>query len=153
VSLLKQYPCGTCCGSTILDGFFDRQTYPHQTHYPTRAEMLKTLDDLLRGCRNNKGQVIVVLNQDQGPSWKDDLESRGFILLYSDVANPNHSGNENSRLYTFMRVNRYFQGDRDEADLGDMPTVVPIPDPPPPPPPPPAPTIQRVSVINYGRPI
>jgi hypothetical protein len=163
---LQIYQHGNCCGAHIIDGFHDRESYrehysrvhPEATRdqleewvnrYPTHAEMMRELRGKLNAT-TNRGQLMVILNQDQHRAWHDTLTRIfGFQLIYSDVANPNHPsrdarGNLFSRLFTYIWVRRPYQGDRetaglsplDQAPIGTPTDKLVLPEDPPPPPPP-----------------
>lgn len=171
---LQIYSHGNCCGAHIIDGFHDRESYraiyrrsylgnpdyrggpDYYTEeginrlverYPTHEEMMRELKDKL-DATSTRGQIMVILNQDQQVAWHDTLTNIfGFQLIYSDVANPNHPstdwhGNHYSRLFTYIWVRKAYQGDRAdaglppiaEARLGTPTSQIRIPEPPPPPP-------------------
>lgn len=173
---LRQYVHGTCCGACIIDGFYDAESEYHKLianehseasarerakRYPDHEDMLEDLRRLVNQTNSTAGQVTVVLNQYQQPGWHDDLLRFGFKLINADVSNPNHPDMHNSQLFTYMRFNRPFRGDRVKAGFpeeGTAPGTIAAPPPPPPPPPvevPPAPTIPRAvaAAVTWGRPI
>lgn len=136
---LNIYPHGNCCGAHIIDGFHDRESYREQyrrqypeydaarleelvSRYHTHSAMMRELRDKL-DATTNRGQIMVILNQDQQKAWHNTLvDVFGFQLIYSDVANPNHPsadarGDYFSRLFTYIWVRRPYQGDRAAAGL------------------------------------
>ena len=178
---LQIYPHGNCCGAHIIDGFHDQESYREQyrraypeytpdkltelvSRYPTHAAMMRELRGALNAT-STRGQIMVILNQDQHRAWHTTLtDTFGFQLIYSDVANPNHPsrdarGDLFSRLYTYIWVRRPYQGDRqaaglpplDQAKVGTPTTSLVLPEDPPPPPPPSFRTIPIANLPYGGR--
>lgn len=169
MATLRLYGHGNCCGAKIIDGFWDKDAYRNKyrragydeqhiersvVSSPDHVEVQRELKELLRQQRNIRGQFMVILNNDQNSAWQETLTNVfGFKLLYSDVANPNHSEDINSRLWTYIYVNRPYRGDRAAAGLpgvGSTGTPLDQINIPEPPPLPPLAPITIVNNTNYG---
>jgi len=173
---LNIYPHGNCCGAHIIDGFHDQESYralyargdhtlsraqldEYVSRYPTHEAMKRELVEKINAA-STRGQLMVILNQDQQKAWHSTLvDTFGFQLIYSDVANPNHpsadaNGDLFSRLFTYIWVRRPFQGDREAVGLPPLeraPVGTPMSEirltPPPP-----SPSFRTppVAVLPYG---